>query len=227
MAEDDALTPTPSPAPEPAPAPPETTPAAEAAAPAPPALPVEIAAPPPSPTAALEAEVSELRQRLEQARNQGLRYAADLDNFRKRTRKEMQEAEVRGKEDVLQALIGVVDDVERAFDVARQPGVEVASIVTGLEMVLGQFARLLERYGIQGESAVGQPFDPTYHEALQIIETADHPAGTIVQEYRKAYRMGERLVRTAQVVVARPPVDAPPPPEPESRSPEPAGETSA
>jgi len=191
---------------------------------APPAETVAEAAPP-SPTAELEAEVAALKQKLEKSRDQALRYAADLDNFRKRTRKDIQEAEVRGREDVLQALIAVADDVERAFDVARRPGVEVATIVTGMEMVLAQFGRVLERYGIKGESSVGQPFDPSFHEALQIIETADHPAGTIVQEFRKAYRMGERLVRTAQVVVARPPAEAPPPPE--STPPEPTGEANA
>ncbi|HEU4537755.1 MAG TPA: nucleotide exchange factor GrpE [Polyangiaceae bacterium] len=146
---------------------------------------------------ALRAEVAESREKL-------LRTAAEFDNFRKRTRRDLDEAERRGREALLRELLPVFDNLERALVVANQ-ATDVKALADGVGMVLKQFTDTLERGGIRRVPAVGAAFDPQVHEAIQQVETADQPPGSVVAEVRAGYAMGERLVRAAMVVVAKAP----------------------
>ncbi len=131
-----------------------------------------------------------------------LRTAADFDNFRKRTRREVEDAKRNGREDLLRAILPVFDNLERAIQSAgRAP--DVKSLADGLSMVQRQFIDSLGREGIARVPTVGQPFDPTVHEAIQQVETADHAPGTVLAEVQPGYLQGERLVRAAMVVVAK------------------------
>lgn len=147
--------------------------------------------------AALRAEAAEAREKL-------LRTAAEFDNFRKRTRRDLEEAERRGREALLRDLLPVFDNLERALVVANQ-ATDVKAVADGVGMVLKQFTDTLERGGIRRVATMGTPFDPQVHEAIQQVETAEQPPGTVVAEVRGGYAMGERLVRAAMVVVAKPP----------------------
>lgn len=147
--------------------------------------------------AALRAEAAEAREKL-------LRTAAEFDNFRKRTRRDLEDAERRGREALLRDLLPVFDNLERALVVANQ-ATDVKAVADGVGMVLKQFTDTLERGGIRRVPTTGAPFDPQVHEAIQQVETAEHPPGTVVAEVRGGYAMGERLVRAAMVVVAKPP----------------------
>jgi molecular chaperone GrpE len=151
---------------------------------------------PGTPLEEAQAEIARIRDQL-------LRTAADFDNFRKRTRREVDDAHKRGKEELLRELLPVFDNLERAVVHAGQAS-DAKAVADGVGMVLKQFADTLGKVGIKRIPAVGGPFDPSLHEAIQQVETNDHPAGTIVAEVQPGYAMGDRLVRASMVVVAKP-----------------------
>jgi molecular chaperone GrpE len=151
---------------------------------------------PGSPLEEAQAEIARLRDQL-------LRTAADFDNFRKRTRREVEDAHKRGKEELLRELLPVFDNLERAVVHAGQ-ATDAKAVADGVGMVLKQFGDTLGKVGIKRIPAVGGPFDPSLHEAIQQVETNDHPPGTIVAEVQPGYTLGERLVRASMVVVAKP-----------------------
>jgi molecular chaperone GrpE len=147
-----------------------------------------------------EAEIKALRERL-------LRTAADFDNYRKRSRKDIQDAERRVQENLLQVLVQPFDNLERAAQHA-ETAQDVKALAEGLKMVLRQFEDALSSVGIQRIVSVGKPFDPSEHEAVQHIQTDDVPPGAVAQELRAGYRWQDRLIRPALVVVAKAPAAA-------------------
>lgn len=148
--------------------------------------------------------LEEARAEVLRVKDQLLRTAADFDNFRKRTRREVDDAQKRGREDLLRELLPVFDNLERAAAHAGQ-ATDAKAVADGVGMVLKQFVDTLGRAGIKRIVAVGSPFDPSQHEAIQQVETDEHPAGTVVAEVQPGYVLGDRLVRAAMVVVAKPP----------------------
>jgi len=131
-----------------------------------------------------------------------IRSAADFDNFRKRTRKELEDARRSGREDLLRAVLPVFDNLERAIQSALRSK-DVKAVAEGLSMVQRQFVEALGREGIARVPTVGVPFDPSVHEAIQQVETADHAPGTVLAEVQPGYMQGDRLMRAAMVVVAK------------------------
>ena len=152
------------------------------------------------PLEAAQAEAQRMRDQL-------LRTAADFDNFRKRSRREISDAEIKGREDLLKQLLPVFDNLERAAEHAASSS-DVKGVVEGIELVMKQFLDTLSKLGIEKINAAGQAFDPTQHEAIQQLETADVPPGNIAHQVQAGYRVGERLVRPAMVVVAKAPSDS-------------------
>jgi molecular chaperone GrpE len=136
-----------------------------------------------------------------------MRTAADFDNFRKRTKRELEEARRNGREDLLRALLPVFDNLGRALQSAQR-STDTKAMADGLAMVQRQFVEALGREGISKVPTVGQAFDPGIHEAIQQLETDEHPAGTVIAEVQPGYMQGERLMRAAMVVVARAKPDA-------------------
>lgn len=143
--------------------------------------------------------------RAEAARNkdQWMRTAADFDNFRKRSRREVDDAKKAGREEMLKEFLPVFDNLERAIQ-SSQRAQDVKAVADGLNMILRQFLDTLGRVNIQKVASTGQQFDPTVHEAIQQVESDEHEPGTIVAEVQPGYVQGERLVRPAMVVVAKP-----------------------
>jgi molecular chaperone GrpE len=136
-------------------------------------------------------------------KEQWMRTAADFDNFRKRARRDVDDARRSGREDLLKELLPVFDNLERAVQSAQR-ATEVKPVVEGLTMVLRQFVDAVGRAGITKVPTVGAAFDPSVHEAIQQVETDDHSPGTVVSEIQPGYLQGERLVRAAMVIVAKP-----------------------
>ncbi len=132
-----------------------------------------------------------------------MRTAADFDNFRKRSRRELEDARKAGREELLKELLPTFDNLERAI-VASKQATDVKGVVDGISMILKQFEGTLARLNLIKVTTVGVMFDPQVHEAIQQIETDEHPPGTIVAEVQPGYLSGERLVRAAMVVVAKP-----------------------
>jgi len=158
----------------------------EAAAEEAPADPLELA----------QAEAAKMKDML-------VRTAADFDNFRKRTKRELEDARRGGREDLLKELLPVFDNLERAIQSAQR-ATDVKAVADGLTMILKQFEGTLARVGINRVPTTGSPFDPSVHEAIQQVETDEHPPGTVVAEVQPGYAAGEKLVRAAMVVVAKP-----------------------
>jgi len=176
--------------------PPASDEAAKAAS-VPPASPAEVVDP-------VAAELEKARADVTRFRDQWLRAAADFDNFRKRARRDVEEAQRKGLEQALLEVLPVSDNLERAVQAASSAN-DVQSIVDGVRMVLKFFEDALNRLGVERIASVGQTFDPALHEAVQQVETASAPMGTIMGEMMPGYRLGTKLLRAAVVSVARPP----------------------
>jgi molecular chaperone GrpE len=149
----------------------------------------------------------QLRAEAARLKDQLLRLAADFDNFRKRSRRELGDAERTAREELLRELLPVFDNLERASQHAGAAA-DVQSLVDGITMVNRQFVDTLSRLGVQRIQTVGVAFDPAVHEAVQQLETADQPPGVVFAEVLGGYRLGERLIRPAMVVVAKAPTAA-------------------
>ncbi len=148
--------------------------------------------------------LAEAEQRVQQLREQLMRTAADFDNFRKRSRREQEDARSQGREGMLKDLLPVFDNLERAMAAAGS-AVDLSSFASGIEMVARQFQDTLTRVGIERVTSVGVAFDPAFHEAIQHLETTDAEPGSVVAEVQGGYRAGQRLIRPAMVVVAKAP----------------------
>jgi molecular chaperone GrpE len=174
---------------------------------------IEIEVEPPQPTA--EQRIAELEGKVKDSHDRYLRSVAELDNVRKRARKDMDEARIDAQSRVLREMLPVIDNLERAVAHAAQSGDGASGVLEGIRLVLRQFAQALERCNVHAVAAKGLPFDPSQHEAVSQIETAAAPAGSVVEVMQTGYRIGERLLRPALVVVAK----APPASDAESAGP--------
>lgn len=164
--------------------------------------------------AALEAEKHDMRDRM-------LRVAAEFENWKKRARKEQAEAESKGKESILRDVLEVVDNLERAVGSWTETA-DLKAVQQGVQLVLRLFQQKLERHDIKSFEAKGQPFDPRVHDAISQVPSPDVAPGTVITELMKGYKIGDRLLRPASVVVAV----APPPAEGGSNGKGGAGATS-
>jgi len=147
-----------------------------------------------------------LAQALEEAKRLKdalMRTAADFDNFRKRSRREIDEARKNGREELLKELLPVFDNLARAVDSAQRAS-DIKSMADGVAMVLRHFTDTLARNGITRIPTVGQSFDPQMHEAIQQLETDEHPPGVVIAEVQAGYMQDNRLIRAALVVVSKP-----------------------
>lgn len=161
--------------------------------------------PPSSETEELKARIAELEQangtltgERDQRTEALARLQADFDNFRKRTDRERDEASTRAAERLIGELLPVLDNLERALDAAEQH--EEAMLIDGVRLVQRSLADTLVREGVEEIAAEGM-FDPHTQEAL-MTQPSDKPEGEIVTVLQKGYRLGERIVRPARVIVS-------------------------
>jgi molecular chaperone GrpE len=159
----------------------------------------------------LESEMVDLKQQLEAKEleakhnyDRWLRQTAELDNFKKRTARERDEAIRLANEALIKDLLPVVDNLERAVAHASGGG-NGKPLVEGVEMVLRQFLDVLTKHGAVQMLAVGQPFDPAKHEAMTQVESDEHEPNSVVEEHQKGYLFRDRLLRPALVSVAKAP----------------------
>jgi len=136
-----------------------------------------------------------------------LRTAAEFDNFKKRAARERDDAIKFASQSLLGRLVPVLDNFEMALAAANSAagGGNSESLKAGVNMILSQFKSVLTEAGLEEIDATGQAFNPTLHEAVSEQETADVPDGQVVQQLRKGYKLRERLLRPASVVVAKKP----------------------
>jgi len=172
---------------------------------------------PPPPKQAGEAEPPTLEQQIEQLEklekdkrelhDRLLRTAAEFENFKKRTKKEADEASTRGREQLLKELLPAIDNLERALKHAPAGD----PLAVGVQQTEKLLLQALEKFGVVRFSSVGKPFDPSIHDAIQQVETSEHPPGSVAQEFASGYMIGPRLLRPAMVAVAKAPAGDTPP----------------
>ncbi|MCI0343407.1 MAG: nucleotide exchange factor GrpE [Planctomycetales bacterium] len=199
---------------------PARAPDAKPASPAPPVPagppPAPSAPPPPAPASPPPAEVDELRKKARE-RDEFLSLAqtvqAEYLNYKKRVGREKEEARFAALRDLANALLPLLDDLERAIGAAKTTAAD-ATVLSGLEMVRGQFEKALAAQGVAPFSSLGVPFDPERHEVMGFESVAGRPPGTVVRELRRGYACEGRVIRPARVQVSRapepPPAPAPP-----------------
>ncbi len=139
-----------------------------------------------------------------------LRTAADLENFKKRAARERTESAHAAAAALIQKILPVLDHFEMA-QTATQTAQDdkLASLQAGVAMIQQQLKNTLADSGLEEIDASGKPFDPTWHEAVSQQETAEVPEGHVVQQLRKGYKLRDRLLRPATVIVARRPAGNP------------------
>lgn len=156
--------------------------------------------------------IEELKESIETLQNEKkelndrmLRLHAETENFKKRIIKEKEDFQKYSNESAIREFLPVIDNLERAVTHAKEAG-ESGALLEGVEMTLTLFNQTLEGLGVSTVSAVGEPFDPEKHEAVQQIESEEHEPNIIVSEFQKGYMLCERLIRPAMVIVSRPPM---------------------
>jgi molecular chaperone GrpE len=150
----------------------------------------------------LQAQIASKNKELAELKDRYLRALADNENARKRLRQQSEETVRLQRENLLRELLPVVDNLERAVEAARGGG-NGQPIVEGVEMVLRSLLDFLKTHGVTQLTAIGQPFDPQLHEAVDQIESSQHPPNTVVNEFHRGYQIGDRLLRPARVAVAK------------------------
>lgn len=152
--------------------------------------------------AALQSQLAEKTKQAQEFYDRLLRCAADLENLKKRQEKERAELLQFANENLIKELLPVVDNLERALEYGRQHQAPEA-LQEGVDLVYQGFIKALNRFGVAAIACVGEPFDPTFHNAVMQEETTEVPDCTVTKELQKGYLLHSRLLRPAMVVVAR------------------------
>lgn len=155
----------------------------------------------PAPAEAEDTAFSQLQNDLERFRDLALRSQADFDNYRKRSAREKEEAVKYANSTVLEKLIPIIDNFELGLAAAK--GVDNSPIFSGMQMVAKQLQDFLGEFGVTPIDATGQPFDPNLHEAIAHEQDPQVPEGVVIRQVRKGFKLRDRLLRPANVIVSK------------------------
>ncbi len=150
----------------------------------------------------LKAQLEEKTKKTEENYDRFLRAQAELENYKKRVAREKSSLLKYGNEELIKAILPVIDSLERAFDHPQEEDPD--GFREGIKITLSQLLQVLEKFGVTPIPAVGEPFDPSRHEAMMQVESADHDPNTVVSELQRGYFLNDRLLRPAMVSVAQP-----------------------
>lgn len=151
----------------------------------------------------LKTQLEEKTKLVEEHYDRFLRVQAELENYKKRVEREKSSLVKYGNEEIIKAILPIIDNLERALD--HEPGENPDGFVEGIKITHNQLLQVLEKFGVTPIAAVGEPFDPARHEAMMQVESADHEPNTVVSELQRGYFLNDRLLRPAMVSVARAP----------------------
>ncbi|MEM1024977.1 MAG: nucleotide exchange factor GrpE [Myxococcota bacterium] len=152
---------------------------------------------------ALEEELAKVRAEGEDIKNKWLRSAADLENYKKRSVKEREEAVRFGNERLLKDFLPVFDDLDRALEMLGQAQDEASQkLVEGMELVRKKFLSQLEKHGVVSFESKGETFDPALHDAIQQSHDPELESGRVMAEVQRGFKLNDRLLRPAMVVVS-------------------------
>ncbi|MGA9771109.1 MAG: nucleotide exchange factor GrpE [Blastocatellia bacterium] len=157
------------------------------------------------PFASLHAQIEAMTQERATLYDQLLRRQAEFENYRRRVDRERSETYTRARAEVLLELLPVIDNFERALASLETSVGDAESLRQGVELIHKQFKDALTKFGLEPVESVGKTFDPHVHEAVTIEPTDKHKENTVIEEFQRGYRLGERLLRPAKVKVASSP----------------------
>ncbi len=166
----------------------------------------EVAAAAAEEQAPAEGEVSEvdtLAAQLAEAREQVLRAQAEAQNARRRAEQDVEKAHKFGQEKLVNDLLPIVDNLERALEAMADVDETLKPVVEGVELTLKSFQDTLVRHKIEAVNPVGEPFDPQLHQAMAMVPAPDAEPNSVINVFQKGYTLHGRLVRPAMVVVAK------------------------
>ena len=146
-------------------------------------------------------ELEQLRQQAEENYQRLLRAQADFDNFRRRTRQEKEEFAKYASLKLVEQLLPVVDNFDRALAVGRDSK-DYDALLKGVDMIFRQLDQVLANEGLKAMDAVGQPFNPEFHQAIMQVESDEHEEGIVVEEVQKGYMLKDKVLRPAMVKVS-------------------------
>ena len=152
----------------------------------------------------LETKLQEKEKEAKELFDRLLRLSAEMENFKKRVEKEKVESYKFANENLLKDLLPILDNLERALE-HGQEAENAKALLEGVDMVLKGFISILEKYGVTRIEALGAEFDPNQHEAVMVQEDTSQPPGVVISQLQKGYRLHDRLVRPAMVVVSKKP----------------------
>lgn len=159
----------------------------------------------PSPFSKLRSQVDVLMAERASLYDKLLRRQAEFENYRKRVERERAELYQHGREDVLLQFLPVVDNFERALSSLEESEGDAEALRRGVELIHKQFSDALTKLGLETVEAVGHTFDPHVHEAVTTEATDKHKENTVIEEFQRGYKIGDRLLRPAKVKVASTP----------------------
>lgn len=159
----------------------------------------------PSPFSKLRSQVDVLMSERASLYDKLLRRQAEFENYRKRVERERAELYQHGREDVLLQFLPVVDNFERALSSLEESEGDAEALRRGVELIHKQFSDALTKLGLETVEAVGHTFDPHLHEAVTTEATDKHKENTVIEEFQRGYKIGDRLLRPAKVKVASTP----------------------
>ncbi len=149
-------------------------------------------------------EMEGMRRELQEANDRYARARAEIDNYRKRTQREFADIRAATKAGTIEEFLTVFDHFQMAMNHAENSDDE-ATLKQGMDLILKEFERSFQNLGVEQIPAEGQPFDPALHHAVAEEPNDEVPAGAVVREWKPGYRLGERLIRPASVVVSKGP----------------------
>ncbi|SFI62076.1 molecular chaperone GrpE [Paenibacillus sp. UNC496MF] len=148
-----------------------------------------------------DGRIAELTKLADENQQRYLRAQADFDNFRRRTAKEREELAQYASMKLVGQLLPVVDNFGRAIEAAKAGG-DVESFSKGVEMIFRQLEGVLEAEGLKPMNAVGQPFNPDFHQAIMQVESDEHEEGIVVEEVQQGFMLKDKVLRPAMVKVS-------------------------
>ncbi|USK32674.1 nucleotide exchange factor GrpE [Bacillus sp. F19] len=149
---------------------------------------------------AAKAKIEELEAKLSETENRMYRVQADLDNFRRRARLDLEAAQKYRSQNLITEILPALDNFERALKIDTDDE-KTQSLLQGMEMVYRQLVQALQNEGIEAIQAEGQPFDPHLHQAVMQVEDDQYESNVVIEEFQKGYKLKDRIIRPAMVKV--------------------------
>ena len=154
------------------------------------------------PLKGIQAELENAKQEAKEAYDRFLRVSAEFENYKKRSTREMDDFRKYANQSLIKEMLAVVDNLERALNSSNGNSSNDKCMADGVNMTLKEILKVFEKFNVKPIESIGQPFDPTFHQAMMQEETDDYPENTVITELQKGYMIHDRLLRPSMVVVA-------------------------